>query len=115
MHAYFDQIEKVRFEGQGSRNPFAFRHYNPDEVILGKRMADHLRFAVCYWHTFCWNGTDMFGAGAFARPGSSPATHWRWRNARPISPSNSCTNWARPITVSTMSTSRRKGGRCRNT
>ncbi|WP_219952267.1 xylose isomerase [Dickeya zeae] len=68
MHAYFDQIEKVRFEGQGSRNPFAFRHYNPDELVLGKRMADHLRFAVCYWHTFCWNGSDMFGAGAFARP-----------------------------------------------
>ncbi|MEI7376622.1 xylose isomerase [Dickeya chrysanthemi] len=72
MHAYFDQIEKVRFEGQGSRNPFAFRHYNPDEVILGKRMADHLRFAVCYWHTFCWNGSDMFGAGAFARPWQQP-------------------------------------------
>ncbi|AUG98587.1 xylose isomerase [Pectobacteriaceae bacterium CE70] len=68
MHAYFDQIEKVRFEGTNSTNPFAFRHYNPDQEILGKRMADHLRFAVCYWHTFCWNGSDMFGVGAFERP-----------------------------------------------
>ncbi|ACS83897.1 xylose isomerase [Musicola paradisiaca] len=68
MHAYFDQIEKIRFEGQGSSNPLAFRHYDPEQDILGKRMADHLRFAVCYWHTFCWNGADMFGAGAFTRP-----------------------------------------------
>ena len=49
MHAYFDQIERVRFEGVKSTNPLAFRHYNPDEVILGKTMAEHLRFAACYW------------------------------------------------------------------
>ncbi|KHS82946.1 xylose isomerase [Pectobacterium carotovorum] len=68
MQAYFEQIEKVRYEGSRSNNPFAFRHYNPDQEILGKRMADHLRFAVAYWHTFCWNGADMFGVGSFARP-----------------------------------------------
>ncbi|AIA69115.1 putative D-xylose isomerase [Pectobacterium atrosepticum SCRI1043] len=68
MQAYFEQIEKVRYEGSQSSNPFAFRHYNPDQEILGKRMADHLRFAVAYWHTFCWNGSDMFGVGSFARP-----------------------------------------------
>ncbi|MEL7630196.1 xylose isomerase [Pectobacterium aroidearum] len=68
MQAYFEQIEKVRYEGSQSDNPFAFRHYNPDQEILGKRMADHLRFAVAYWHTFCWNGADMFGVGSFARP-----------------------------------------------
>ncbi|MFE8101319.1 xylose isomerase [Brenneria goodwinii] len=68
MQPYFEQIEKVRYEGSGSDNPFAFRHYNPEQEILGKRMADHLRFAVAYWHTLCWNGSDMFGVGAFERP-----------------------------------------------
>ncbi|TCV96636.1 xylose isomerase [Biostraticola tofi] len=68
MSPYFDKIEKIRFEGLQSRNPLAFRHYNPDEIILGKRMEDHLRFAACYWHTFCWGGTDMFGTDAFDRP-----------------------------------------------
>ncbi|MEI7263637.1 xylose isomerase [Pectobacterium carotovorum] len=68
MQAYFEQIEKVRYEGSQSNNPFAFRHYNPDQEILGKRMADHFRFAVAYWHTFCWNGADMFGVGSFSRP-----------------------------------------------
>lgn len=68
MKAYFDQLDRVRFEGTKTNNPLAFRHYNPDELVLGKRMEDHLRFAACYWHTFCWNGADMFGAGSFDRP-----------------------------------------------
>ncbi|HGN1705406.1 TPA: xylose isomerase [Providencia rettgeri] len=68
MKAYFDQLERVNFEGPNSTNPLAFRHYNPNEIILGKRMEEHLRFAACYWHTFCWNGSDMFGIGAFERP-----------------------------------------------
>lgn len=72
MQAYFDQLDRVRFEGTKSTNPLAFRHYNPDEKVLGKRMEDHLRFAACYWHTFCWNGADMFGMGAFDRPWQQP-------------------------------------------
>lgn len=72
MPAYFDQLDRVRFEGTQSTNPLAFRHYNPDEIVLGKRMEDHLRFAACYWHTFCWNGADMFGMGAFDRPWQQP-------------------------------------------
>ncbi|HHT2963720.1 TPA: xylose isomerase, partial [Klebsiella pneumoniae] len=59
MQTYFDQLDRVRYEGPKSTNPLAFRHYNPDELVLGKRMEDHLRFAACYWHTFCWNGADM--------------------------------------------------------
>ena len=51
-----------------STNEFAFRHYNPDEVILGKRMEDHLRFAVAYWHSFAWPGGDPFGGQTFERP-----------------------------------------------
>ena len=54
--------------GAESDNPFAYRHYDPTEVVLGKTMADHLRPAVCYWHNFAWPGTDMFGAPTFERP-----------------------------------------------
>ncbi|MET2612048.1 xylose isomerase, partial [Klebsiella pneumoniae] len=64
MQTYFDQVDRVRFAGPITDNPLAFRHYNPDEIVLGKRMADHLRFAACYWPNFCWNGPDMFGAGS---------------------------------------------------
>jgi xylose isomerase len=68
MKAYFENIDRVHYEGVKTNNPFAFQHYNPDEVIFGKRMEEHLRFAACYWHNFCWNGSDMFGAGSFKRP-----------------------------------------------
>ena len=67
MSNYFDKIEKVKYEGANSTNPFAFKHYDANQVILGKTMAEHLRPAVCYWHTFCWNGNDMFGVGSFDR------------------------------------------------
>lgn len=72
MQTYFDQLDRVRYEGPKSTNPLAFRYYNPDELVLGKRMEDHLRFAACYWHTFCWNGADMFGVGSFDRPWQQP-------------------------------------------
>lgn len=65
---FFGDITEIKYEGEGSTNPLAFRHYNPDEVVLGKRMEDHLRFAVAYWHTFVWPGTDPFGGNTFERP-----------------------------------------------
>lgn len=68
MSNFFDKIEKIKYEGVGSKNDLAFRHYNPNEVILGKTMQEHLRFAACYWHTFCWQGIDMFGSPAFNYP-----------------------------------------------
>ncbi|OOF62478.1 xylose isomerase [Rodentibacter sp. Ppn85] len=67
MASYFNKIEKITFEGADSTNPFAFKHYDANQIILGKTMAEHLRLAVCYWHTFCWNGNDMFGQGSFDR------------------------------------------------
>ena len=67
MSNYFDRIAKVQYEGVNSTNPFAFQHYNPQEVILGKTMEEHLRLAVCYWHTFCWEDNDMFGVGSLNR------------------------------------------------
>jgi xylose isomerase len=68
MTDFFDGLSPVGFEGPDSDNPLAFRHYNPDEIVLGKRMEDHLRFAVCYWHSFVWPGNDPFGGQTFERP-----------------------------------------------
>ncbi len=68
MTDFFKGIAPVRYEGPGSENDYAFRHYNPDEVVMGKAMKDHLRFAVAYWHSFAWQGGDPFGGQTFDRP-----------------------------------------------
>jgi len=68
MTDFFNGIPQVRYEGADSQNEFAFRHYNPDELVLGKRMEEHLRFAVAYWHSFAWPGGDPFGGQTFERP-----------------------------------------------
>jgi xylose isomerase len=68
MSNFFKNIPAIKYEGPNSNNEFAFRHYNPDEVIMGKRMEDHLRFAVAYWHSFAWPGGDPFGGQTFDRP-----------------------------------------------
>ncbi len=60
---YFVNIPKIKYEGKESTNPLSFKFYNPDEVIAGKTMREHLRFAMSYWHTMCAEGSDMFGAG----------------------------------------------------
>ena len=65
---YFAEFATVRYEGPDSTNDLAYRYYDKDRVVLGKRMEDHLRFAVCFWHTFCWPGSDVFGGGTFRRP-----------------------------------------------
>lgn len=72
MSDFFKSIEAIKYEGVESSNPLAFRYYQPERQILGKSMRDHLRFAVCYWHTFAWPGTDMFGAPSFERPWQQP-------------------------------------------
>lgn len=59
--SYFPEVKKIKFEGKDTKNPFAFRHYNPEEVILGKTMKEHLRFGVAYWHTMTQDGSDPFG------------------------------------------------------
>lgn len=67
MKQFFPTIPQIRYEGPESDNPLAFRHYKADQVIMGKTMAEHLRFAVCYWHTFKGTGADMFGAPTIVR------------------------------------------------
>ena len=60
---YFVDIPKIKYEGKESTNPLSFKFYKPDEVIAGKTMREHLRFAMSYWHTMCAEGADMFGVG----------------------------------------------------
>lgn len=68
MTQFFTDIAPITYQGPETTNDLAFRHYNPDEVVLGKRMEDHLRFAVAYWHSFAWEGGDPFGGQTFERP-----------------------------------------------
>ncbi|NNC37255.1 MAG: xylose isomerase [Hyphomonadaceae bacterium] len=68
MSGYFDHIDPIKFEGPDSDNALAFKYYDADKKVLGKTIEEHLRVAVCYWHNFCWDGHDIFGAGTFGRP-----------------------------------------------
>ena len=65
---FFSIDTPVDYEGPNSNNPLAYRWYDKDRVVAGRRMEDHLRFAVCYWHSFCWQGNDPFGGETFNRP-----------------------------------------------
>lgn len=65
---YFENISKVEYEGSKSTNPYAFKFYNPKEVVAGKTMEEHLRFAMAYWHTLTAGGSDPFGADTAVRP-----------------------------------------------
>jgi xylose isomerase len=66
--AHFPSVPVIPYEGPGTDNPLAFRHYNPDEVIDGRTMAEHLRFSIAYWHAFRGVGADPFGPGTIVRP-----------------------------------------------
>ncbi len=65
---FFGDVEPIRYEGPRSDNPLAYRYYDKDRRVLGKRMEDHLRASVCYWHNFVANGSDPFGGPTFLRP-----------------------------------------------
>lgn len=71
----FPGIGKIEYEGVKSRNPLTFRWYNPDQIVSGRKMKDHLRFAIAYWHSFCGDGTDTFGDATRIFP---------WKDARNI-------------------------------
>ena len=72
---YFKGIGEIKFEGKESDNPLAFKYYNPDQIVAGKTMREHFKFAIAYWHTFCGQGSDPFGPGTqnFAWDQSSDA------------------------------------------
>ena len=65
---FFTDVDEIAFEGPDTDNDLAYRVYDPDREVLGKRMEDHMRVAVCYWHSFNWPGSDVFGTGTFDRP-----------------------------------------------
>lgn len=65
---YFPDVDRIQYEGPESDNPLAFKTYNPERVVAGKTMEEHMRFAVCYWHSFCATGGDPFGPGTRVHP-----------------------------------------------
>jgi xylose isomerase len=71
---FFPGIGAIQYEGKDSTNPLSFKFYDPKKVVLGKTMQDHLRFAVCYWHSFCGTGSDPFGSGTRDFPWAGGAT-----------------------------------------
>ena len=83
---FFPTVDKIKFEGKESKNPFAFKYYDENRVVAGKTLKDHFRFAIAYWHTFCGTGNDPFGpAPKFSHgtvlpmPSSAPRTKWMRR------------------------------------
>jgi len=71
MSEFIPQIKKIKFEGKESKNPLAFKWYNENQVVAGKSMKDHFRFAIAYWHTFCGDGSDPFGKETVGFPWKS--------------------------------------------
>ncbi|MEI6864845.1 xylose isomerase [Flavicella sp.] len=69
---YYKGIGEIKFEGKESDNPLAFKYYNPNQIVAGKTMRDHFKFSIAYWHTFCGQGSDPFGAGT---------QHFEWDKA----------------------------------
>ncbi|MDP6504309.1 MAG: xylose isomerase [Planctomycetota bacterium] len=67
MQEFFPGVSKIKYDGPDSKDPLSFKHYNPNQKVLGKKMKDHLRFAVCYWHSFKGLGNDPFGPGTIIR------------------------------------------------
>lgn len=68
MTDFFKDLAPIRFEGPEATTDLAFRHYDANEMVMGKTLAEHLRFAVAYWHSFAWEGGDPFGGRTFERP-----------------------------------------------
>jgi xylose isomerase len=72
---FYPGIGKIEFEGKKSKNPLAFRWYNPEQIISGKKMKDHLRYAIAFWHSFCGDGSDQFGNATHIYPWNSMQTN----------------------------------------
>ncbi|MCL2069806.1 MAG: xylose isomerase [Treponema sp.] len=72
---YFPGIKKIKYEGPKSKEPLSFKYYDPEKIIAGKSMKDHLRFAIAYWHSFCGDGSDPFGSATIPRPWAAEAAN----------------------------------------
>ncbi|MXW88665.1 MAG: xylose isomerase, partial [Acidimicrobiaceae bacterium] len=74
MTEFFTEVpEPIRYAGPDSDDPLTFRWYDAERTVGDRTMAEHLRIAVCYWHSFNWPGNDVFGDGGFDRPWLDPA------------------------------------------
>ena len=73
MKTYFENIPVIPFEGPKSQNPLAFRYYDPDRIVMGKPMSEHLPFAMAWWHNLGAAGTDMFGRDTGGTTWAPPA------------------------------------------
>ncbi|MCQ2793981.1 MAG: xylose isomerase [Bacilli bacterium] len=78
MKQYFPNIKTIKYEGPNSKNALAFHYYDPNKVIRGKKMKDHFRFAMSWWHTLCANGTDMFGTGTADKTFGTKINSMEW-------------------------------------
>ena len=65
---YFKNLNEIKYEGKDSDNPLAYRYYDKDKIVLGKKMKDHFKFAIAYWHSFVNTGNDPFGPGTKIYP-----------------------------------------------
>ena len=79
---YFPTVGSIPYEGRDSENPLAFNVYERDRLVGDKKMEQHMRFAVCYWHTFCAKGSDQFGANTRVLPWDEPAAPMAAARAR---------------------------------
>ena len=86
MKKYFSQVRRIKYEGPKSKNPLAFKEYNAEELVLGKPMKEHLRFAMSWWHTLGAMGEDQFGGPTMDRP-------WKWNTIYIWSYECVCRRW----------------------
>ena len=75
MTEIFKEIPQIKYEGAESKNPLAFKFYDADRIVFGKKMSEHLPFAMAWWHNLCADGSDMFGRGTADKTfGAKPCT-----------------------------------------
>lgn len=98
---YFPTVGQIEFEGLESKNPMAFRYYDPEKVVKGRKMKDWFRFSMAWWHTLCAEGGDQFGGGTKTFRGTSPHARSSARKPRWTRVSNSCGRSASSTIVST--------------
>ena len=96
---YFQGINEIKYEGRDSDNPLAFKFYNPEQVVAGKTMRDHFKFAMAYWHTLCGTGGDPFGPGTKDFPWSTASDPMVAARERRMPPLSSLPRWGLIISV----------------
>lgn len=99
---FFPGIEKIKFEGKDSKNPMAFRYYDAEKVINGKKMKDWLKFSMAWWHTLCAEGGDQFGSGTKLFPWNGNTDAIQAAKIKWMQVLNSCRKWVLNTIVFTM-------------